>query len=248
MTTLSALRLCVPDPDSLAGFYTERLGMRARPGPDGGVRLGYPGPDADLLLSPGGAPHSQTGADRYWKIGLCLPDLDLAVDQLRAAGVAVSTPQQFQDIGYLCHLTDPAGLVIELLQEDFAGDRPPGAGTASLPLGGGAHLGQITLRTGDTATDLAFYRSLGLRLLSHQPVPTHGFDLYFLADTDETAPDPDLTAVVNRPWLWKRPYTTLEFQHRPGLQPTPTAALLGLDLSGLTTPQTDPAGTPLRPA
>ena len=246
MATLSALRLRVQEPKKLCVFYVEKLGMTARPDPDG-MRVGYHGPDADLLLQPGGLPYQHSGEDRYWKIGLCLPNLDIAVAQLRAAGIEVTTPRQFLDIGYMCHLTDPAGFVIELLQEDFEGDRPKNAGDTALPLGGGAHLGQITLRTGDMATELEFYEELGMQQLSKQPVPTHGFQLYFLADTDETRPDPDLTAIRNRPWLWKRPYSVLEFQHKPGLKPHHTPALEGLEISGLVRDQIDPAGMSVLP-
>ena len=53
---------------------------------------------------PSSAPPSSGG---YWKIGITLPDVDVARDRLLARGIAVSTPQQFYDIGYLCHLADP---------------------------------------------------------------------------------------------------------------------------------------------
>ena len=63
--------------------------------------------------------------------------------------------------------------------------------------------------------------SLGLRLLSVQPVTQFGFTLHFWAYTDETPPSPDLESVGNREWLWQiQPYTTLEFQHVEGLKPT----------------------------
>jgi hypothetical protein len=52
-----------------------------------------------------------------------------------------------------------------------------------------------------------------MQLLSVQPVDGRDFTLYFLAHAGESPPDPDLEAVGNRPWLWQRPYTTLELQH-----------------------------------
>ena len=126
----------------------------------------------------------------------------------------VSEPRQFLDIGYMCHLRDPEGFQIELLQHDFAKNRPAGAGDAGKPLGGGAVIGQITLRVVDIEAALSFYRDrLGMRLLSIQALPQHGFTLYFLAFSDETPLLAELEAAGNREWLWRRPYTTLELQH-----------------------------------
>ena len=58
------------------------------------------------------------------------------------------------------------------------------------------------------------------------------FDLHFLAYTDETLPNPDVTAVENREWLWKRPYTTLEFQQIPGVEIQESPAFQGLEITG----------------
>lgn len=226
MKRLSGLRLRVKDPASLIGFYTDVLGMQAR---HDGVdwRLGYPGRDADLVLSAGGADYVHVRSDRYWKIGICLPDLDLACAQLQASGVAVSQPRQFLDIGYMAHLNDPAGFAIELLQHDFQGQGT--RGEANLPLGGGAHIGQITLRTGDISAEIAQFSDM--KLLSVQEVSGRDFDLHFLAYTEEEPPNPDLRAVENRPWLWKRPYTMLEFQHIAGAEFSEVPAFQGLEIS-----------------
>lgn len=226
MKRLSALRLKVKDPTFLVGFYTDMMGMQAIAQEDG-WRLGYPGADADLVLLSGGADYVHAREDRYWKIGICLPDLDLACAQLRARGVAVSAPRQFRDIGYMAHLTDPCGFVIELLQHDFQGQGP--RGDPDQPLGGGAHVGQITLRSGDIVAEMA--RFAEMKLLSVQEVPENGFDLHFLAYTDDVPPNADLKAVENRPWLWQRPYTTLEFQHIAGAHFAQVAAFQGLEVS-----------------
>jgi catechol 2,3-dioxygenase-like lactoylglutathione lyase family enzyme len=199
---------------------------------DGLWRAGYPGEDADLIVEGGGRAYQHERDHRYWKIGICLPNLDLAYAQLRAAGVAVSEPRQFFDIGYMAHLTDPAGHVIELLQHDFEDKRAPGLGDPDLPLGGGAHLGQITLRTNDIAQEIIQYEAMGMRLMSVQDVAEFGFDLYFFAFSDEELPDPDPRAVANREWLWQRPYTTLEFQHLAGASLRDHPAYLGLEITG----------------
>ncbi|NNE21637.1 MAG: VOC family protein, partial [Rhizobiales bacterium] len=202
-------------PARLARFYTGALGMTEQVRDDG-HHLSYGGKDASLILRQAGADDSYQAnpLDRYWKIGITVPNVDIAHHQLYRGGIEVSTPRQFQDIGYMCHLRDPEGFSIELLQHHFDTNRPVTAGEPDAPLGGGTRIGQVTLRTSDIAADLAFYRDqLGMKLLSIQPVETHGFALYFLAMTDEEPPISDLYALRNHEWLWQRPYTTLEFQH-----------------------------------
>ncbi len=205
----------VDSPDSLAHFYTDRLGMTAsRHGDTILLACGGQSASLELRAAPSGRGYVPSDRDRYWKIGITLPNVDIAQAQLRAAGVQISEARQFLDIGYMCHLRDPEGFQIELLQHDFEQNRPPGAGDAGEPLGGGAAIGQITLRVVDIEAALSVYRDrLGMRLLSVQPLPQLGFTLYFLAFTDETPPLAPLEAVENREWLWRRPYTTLELQH-----------------------------------
>jgi catechol 2,3-dioxygenase-like lactoylglutathione lyase family enzyme len=178
--------------------------------------LDYGGTGATLTLrqAKNGSCYTHRRTDRYWKIGITLPNLDIAHAQLQQAGIAVSNPSQFNDIGYMCHLTDPEGFAIELLQHSFLDNRDPAEGDPDKALGGGALIGQITLRVTDVEKALAFYRGqLGMRLLSIQPVDMYGFTLYFLAFTDERSPNAGLEAVENREWLWRRPYSTLELQH-----------------------------------
>lgn len=242
---LSAVLLRVADPDRLTAFYTDVLGMTGgAQGPN--RRVGYGGQGADLLLMPGGGGYTHDGGQRYWKIGVTVPDVDLAVAYLRQNGVEVSDPKQFLDIGYMCHLKDPEGFVIELLQHDFEGNRPENAADPAAPF---AHacIGQITLRTGDIAAEDAFCRAQGMRLLSVQDVDQYGFDLHFYAFTDEVPPNADLWSVENREWLWKRPYTTLEFQHLAGAQFAPAPDYRGLEVQGLTDSLRDAFGDPVRP-
>lgn len=156
-------------------------------------------------------------SDVYWKIGLSLADVDTARSQLMSHGVDVTQPRQFRDIGYLCHLNDPFGYSIELLQRDFqhnfCSDRIKSFLNPTLALHQQTHMGQITLRVSDIEKSLRFYESsLGMKLLSRQNIPDM-FDLYFLACTDEKPPSDNLNDVKIREWLWKRPYTTLELQY-----------------------------------
>ena len=240
---LSGLHLRVADPDRLAAFYADTLGMSVQTlGAD--RRVGYAGQDADLLLVPGGGGYIHDPGQRYWKIGITVPDIDLAAAYLRQKGVQVSNPKQFLDIGYLCHLQDPEGFVIELLQHDFEGNRPENAAEPSAPFAD-ACIGQITLRTGDIAAEDEFCRAQGMRLLSMQDVGQFGFDLHFYAFTDQVPPNADLWAVENREWLWKRPYTTLEFQHLAGVEFAPVPDYLGLEVEGLSAPIQDAFGAPV---
>jgi catechol 2,3-dioxygenase-like lactoylglutathione lyase family enzyme len=209
---LAFVELRVEEPEALAAFYCDVLGMDVRSRGADFVRVGYWGEDADVVLRRGAA-GVQSRADRYWKIGITLPNVDMAVAQLRGRGVEVSEPKQFQDIGYMSHLADPAGYQIELLQHDFESNRPVDAGDRDAVLGGGARVAQVTLRTNDLAGALAIYRDqMGMKLLSVQPVVGFGFTLYFLGFTDEVLPGDGLEDVAHREWLWKRRYTTLELQ------------------------------------
>ena len=208
------LILSVRSPDELARFYVTALGMTMRTEGDA-VVLGYGGDDAllEFRQAASAKAYRHRRSDRYWKIGITLPDVDMAAAQLRAAGIAVSEPGQFGDIGYMCHLNDPEGFALELLQHRFQANQVEGLGDPDQALGGGARIGQITLRTAKLEAALAFYQErLGMRLLSIQPVSAFGFRLHFLAFTDEVPPEADLEAVGNREWLWQRPYTTLELQ------------------------------------
>ena len=162
----------------------------------------------------------QPSSDVYWKIGLSLADVDTARSKLVHQDVEVTSPRQFRDIGYMCHLSDPFGFSLELLQHDFqsnfSSERVQASLEPNLALGQQAHIGQITLRVSDINRSLQFYQStLGMKLLSIQSIPNM-FNLYFLACTDEKPPSDDVNAVEIREWLWKRPYTTLELQHYPG--------------------------------
>lgn len=238
-------------PEGLARFYADHLGMIVKES-GAGLIVGYDGADAEIELVRGasGGAYVHDRGDRYWKIGITLPNVEIACRQLREAGIAVTEPWQFGDIGYMAHLADPEGFVIELLQHRFEGRRSSDEGDPRLPLGGGARIGQITLRSLDLDADLAFYRDrLGMGLLSIQPLPDHGFDLYFLACTDDRPPETDLEAVGNREWLWQRPYTTLELQHvRDRAAPFALPAAGAAGFAGLTLSDAGPAAGHLRDA
>lgn len=215
--------------ETLAGlseFYCDVLGMGSF-GTEKRPLFGFD-PDQCLLEFRADAKGAYVAEanDFYWKIGITLRDLDAAVAYLRGRGQAVPDPRQFRDIGYMSKLVDPNGFAIELLQQGFEGkSRPAGEGH---PVGAQAILAHITLRVTDLAAARSFCEeTLGLRLISVQPVEPFGFCLYFYCWSDEALPNEDLRAVENREWLWRRPYTLLELQH--------------LESDGASVRKTDPA-------
>ena len=204
--------LKVEDASALVAFYTDHMGMFAFGSP-GSAAFGYDPAQCLLELYEGEFEPFQAGdTDFYWKIGITLRDLDAAVAYLRHRGWPVSDPRQFRDIGYMCHLRDPHGFAVELLQRGFKGHAAPrGDGH---PIGGQAVLAHVTLRITDLPAARIFCETrLGMRLMSIQPVPERGFTLYFYGWSDEPLPNVNLEAVENREWLWARPYTLLELQH-----------------------------------
>ncbi|CAF1153462.1 unnamed protein product [Adineta ricciae] len=157
----------------------------------------------------------------YWKMGITLHDVDHAREILQSKGIKTSDPSQFEDIGYVCHLTDPNGFIIELLQhhfqETFLKKHLP---EENFPLGYPCCIGQITLQVNDIDKTQRFYGDvLGMKLLSIQEVPRYGFTLYFYAWTDEDPPKSDV--ISTREWLWKRPYTTIELRYFDGTKQIP---------------------------
>ncbi|CZF83997.1 Glyoxalase-like domain protein [Grimontia celer] len=192
--------------ESLHAFYQDILGMKLT---DSGWR--FDGESASLSFVSSDTCYQPTPTDVFWKIGITVADLDAACQWLRSQGINVSTPRQFQDIGYLAHLSDPNGLTIELLQTTFEGNKPENR-PLTHPIADGATLAHITLRCHNENAMQTWADSLGLTLKSIQPVASYGFTLYFYSFIDEPLPEPDLGAVSNREWLWQRPYTVLEFQ------------------------------------
>ena len=139
----------VLDPASLASWYSRVMGMEARQ-EAGAWRLTFPGPGASLVLREAGTGAGKYEASRescYWKIGVCVPDVELARSRIMTKGVHVSAPSQFMEVGFLCHLSDPSGFTIELLQHKFQTNFVPTSPDESLALGQPAVIGQITTRS-----------------------------------------------------------------------------------------------------
>ncbi len=197
----------------LSDFYGDLLGMKAIATGNNSTAFGYSSKQSHVEFHRAEvAPYQPQANDFYWKIGITLRDLDAAVGYLRDRGLTLLDPYQFRDIGYMSKLTDPNGFSIELLQQGFAGKAKPV--NQGHPIGSQATLAHITLRVTDIATAKSYFEeTLGMRLMSVQPVEDFGFCLYFYTWSDEPLPDPELRSVSNREWLWARPYTFIELQH-----------------------------------
>eukprot|EP00088_Acartia_fossae_P062132 TRINITY_DN7483_c0_g1_i2.p1 TRINITY_DN7483_c0_g1~~TRINITY_DN7483_c0_g1_i2.p1 ORF type:complete len:275 (-),score=69.76 TRINITY_DN7483_c0_g1_i2:209-1033(-) len=225
MRKISGLLFRVRQPEDLAAWYENVLGMNMKK--EGERYLcKYEGQDLQLIFENATkSGPTQSGMSVYWKIGIGLPDVDLGRDKIMAKNTQVTEGHQFQEIGYLCHLKDPALNSLELLQDTFEKNFVKPVPKPELTLGQPGKIGQITIRSSNIEKTLALYeKALGMKMLSIQSVDSYGFVLYFLAFTDDDPPNSkDLNAVENREWLWQRPYTTLEIQYKDGF------ALNGLD-------------------
>lgn len=219
---IRALHLQVPALDGVDEFYRSVLGMQHRFTTAG---VDVPSPDAMeyscafsetacriVFRKRDVEPFVARDNNQYWKVGVTVKNLDVAVQYLREQGVDVSPPRQFRDIGYMTHLKDPNGFTIELLQHGFEGHEQAVADGHAI--GGQATLAHITLRVTDIqAARQYFAGELGMRLMSVQPVSDYHFCLYFYTWSNEGVPNADLESVDNREWLWARPYTFIELQH-----------------------------------
>eukprot|EP00903_Cladosiphon_okamuranus_P001171 g1169.t1 len=201
------------DPQAQIAFYCRVLGMTLFVD----RTVGYPGKGARLSFLPADTAYESAAEDLYWKIALAVPDLDLAYRQLRADGITVGEPEQFADIGYLAHFRDPEGFTIELIAHCFQGETSP------IPVdperfGGGATLNLLTLRCRSEELIAEKCEGWGMKRLAIMPVERFGFTLHFYAFTEEDPPSPDPEAIENRSWVYQRPYTVFEVQHRPSLE------------------------------
>ena len=124
-----------------------------------------------------------------------------------------------------------------MIEQHFKGDRPNLDYDQSL-FGGGACLNLVTLRASNISKIEASLVAAGLKLLSTQDVPSHGFTLYFYGFTSELPPNSNSRAVENRTWVYQRPFTVLEIQVKNDLKTTRHnqanyAGYLGLKIEGV---------------
>jgi predicted enzyme related to lactoylglutathione lyase len=213
MPTLDTLVLRAIDPERQREFYRRVLGMSNQ----GKNRLGYGPGQLSIQFLQADTAYMPRPSDLFWKIAISVPNIELAYNQLLAEGVSISEPNQFRDVGYLAQAFDPEGFNIEIIEHWFKGDRPTMTVNPKL-LGGGPHISLLTLRTQDIRAVQPEIIEAGMKPLSIQPVQPHGFTLYFFAFSNDDPPNPQLEALENRTWVYRRLYTVLEIQHVTALE------------------------------
>jgi catechol 2,3-dioxygenase-like lactoylglutathione lyase family enzyme len=107
------------DPDGLAAWYREHLGIGA-----GCAAEGTGDPDEWSWKVEGGpvvfAPFKEAtdyfAADKQWMLNLRVRDLDGLLEQLNAAGIDILTKPEWNDpqVGQFARIHDPEGNAIEL--------------------------------------------------------------------------------------------------------------------------------------
>jgi len=159
-------------------------------------------------------PKNQDLLEGYWKIAISIKDVDIASDKLIEKGIKVSEAFQVPNVAYLCHIQDPDGYTIELIQHKFQENHIKEKEDSSYKLGNKPVFSLITYRVKNINKSLDFYQTkLGLKLFSKMDVTKRGFNIYFLAASKEKAPSENIEAIENAQWLWTRDYTMIEFQH-----------------------------------
>lgn len=154
----------------------------------------------------------------YWKYSIAVPNLTLAREHLLLQGINIGSPFEVKNIAYLCHLTDPDGYCIELIQHYFANNNRKILSSSNSFQECQPTLNLSALRVKQIDKSLAFYTKLGMRLVSRQKVEGRNMHLYFLSFNSELPPSLDIDAVSVREWLWQRPYTLLELQHTDDIE------------------------------
>ncbi|MCL6270636.1 hypothetical protein M3P05_11940 [Sansalvadorimonas sp. 2012CJ34-2] len=222
-------RLCITDAEQSLVFYCQKLGMslvaHEERADSQHYFLAYENTSSALLelvynphqYSPEIAPQPSR-AEGYWKFSIAVPNLDQVRQLLLACDVPVGDCFEVPDVAYLCHLQDPDGYCIELIQHTFLGNKQNCDPCSNSLPGVPVSLNLSTLRVKDIDASLVFYKALGMKLLSRQVVPSRNMTLYFLSGYGEAAPGTDIDAVEIREWLWQRPYTLLELQHIHGTE------------------------------
>ncbi|WP_374945472.1 VOC family protein [Agreia sp.] len=105
------------DPDSLARWYAEHLGVDAPPQNYGDPSWRQDSGSTVFAPMDATAPHFAE-ASSGWALNFRVADLDAMVDQLRAAGVAVVVDPEVYPNGRFASLSDPEGNGIELWQPE----------------------------------------------------------------------------------------------------------------------------------
>lgn len=159
-------------------------------------------------------PRNVDNLEGYWKIAICIKDVDIARRNLINNGVKVSEAFEVPNVAYLCHFEDPDGYTLELIQHKFNKNHKKEDEDTNYILGNKPVFSLVTYRVKDIKKSIDFYiNELGLKLYSKMDVSFRGFMLYFLAPDIDKLPDNDVSSIKNVEWLWQRDFTLIELQH-----------------------------------
>ncbi|WP_394245481.1 VOC family protein [Vibrio astriarenae] len=214
---IAAHRLLIKNPKETLDFYQNALGMKLiKHGEVEGrthYYLSYNSKQATLELI-----HSlgieftvstqPSVTEGYWKFTIAVDDLDSSRDQLIKRGVSVESSFEVKELAYLCHLTDPNGYCIELVQKT---NKTP-LSTNVFHSGHSNSLNLSTLRVKDAAQSLNFYRSIGMDLAYTYRSDERKMTLYFLAPAELNKELNALSKINLEERLWQSSHTLLELQ------------------------------------
>ena len=99
------------DPEALASWYAERLGVAPPPATDQGEPWSQEAGPTAFAPAQAEAEHL---SGRAWAINFRVRDLDAMVEQLRRSGVEVRVNEEVYSFGRFAELADPEGNPIQL--------------------------------------------------------------------------------------------------------------------------------------
>ena len=115
VTGIGGLFFRARNPDSLAAWYRDHLGVDSVPTEYGAK--GWRQEAGSTAFAPFPRDSKYFGnADKDWMVNFRVRDLDAMVNQLRQAGIAVDVVPEAYPNGRFAHLADPEGNPIELWQ------------------------------------------------------------------------------------------------------------------------------------
>lgn len=111
VTGIGGLFFRAKDPDSLAKWYLDHLGV-------GGPDMTWPQAAGPTVFAPFREDSDYFPADRQYMLNLRVTDMDALIRDLTAAGIAVETRAEWDDDAYgrFARIHDPEGNPIELWQ------------------------------------------------------------------------------------------------------------------------------------
>ena len=163
-------------------------------------------------------PNRQSG---YWKFTIAVGHLTTAHQKLLDNGIEVSLCTVIPNLAYLCHLTDPDGYCIELIQTHLIENTQTHLiklDDIDFPLGSAAHINLSTLRIKDLKHSLPFYQRLGFELAYTYRSDERAMTLYFLANKQSDSFNEIKYSDNIVETLWQYSDTLLEFQQFDGTQ------------------------------